>query len=520
MGSPRRLDPELGWLPGESTPEGDAPAYADAIDPWWFVPGGLPALASLPRLWLDWLIDWSDPVPRPDWRVYEQAWPTLKPGTRLFWSPVRARGRRTVPGWLMVPTPPLYGAHRLGGWPRPKKDTPESDSDVEDLSGLRWIPWPEGEESRSLGGGRPALRGVWPNVMTVDWRTGWLVAVPWTSHVAAGSDPGVAEGLPCYPMHLPDFGMPVVDPRLRARWWESQPYPIGAGGFQMGLVDGRYGDSVALARQLASAANFHSRADVLRRSMDTGATTAQCALALRRPAGDDPGSWLVLSVQYPNSVLWSTGGRGPKDTGTLRYCQRLVSTVVTRALPGIDATDVGRRRPVPGAAPGAHAAAAALRRSVICAIEEWRSLQGLRRDRFSTPSAGPGSGSRAVSLLLHDKEQAFQAVEVLARGWDNDQWRELADRWNDPAFQSPFDAPLQWLAATVRGGPPEGRDDLPWIRQVTLRLMARGLSEPAFRQLAAAEADPQSDCTLLHWSVFLAFCMLVSGLPLRIGPPS
>lgn len=583
-GAPLDYMPEFEFEEENGSGEGLQEEAAEQMGPFWFAPGNgtLPETGNFPPIWLDWFLGFFDDPKSTPWEPYDLAVAEglVRPGTRLFYSSVLVgRGSSRRVGWVLIPTPPLYGAHHLAGFETaiaqlPKKNRPP----IADLTSLRWVRLLSEEEAvvynRETGQqqaveipGRPALQDVWPNVLCVDGKLNRLLAIPYTSNVGYGDDPEVVEGAPPYPMHLPTKSINVVDVRMRANKWRDRPYPLNDGGFWIYTIDGEMEgqpedadySQASLAFNLDQAATFHERARVLRRQLKLGNTTSVAILRYRAPTADVPGGYLVVSCQYPAFVLFATGFLGPKDTLTLSYSKKLIIAVLKNALPGIRALDL-ERRPLAKMDPPSRettadvAAWVGFKRTVICALEDWRSglhFEGgagdsgdahLRRDapndrrlRFQARSAGAATATQAVDLLLFDKSQARSAVLLLANGWET-QFRPVYETWMDPSFRSPFDAALIHLASLLapnEANPAFGLlpDDPRWqeepelllnMRQRVLERMRSGLKGSTLESLWAWEAqcrwqspdDPGVDCTLAHWMLFLSFAMCASQLPL------
>lgn len=406
----------------------------ESVDPAWFIPPNIDGLADLPRIWFDWFLNSKDPVGDVDWQTYDD-WVLAKrvrPGTRLFYSTVRAREATRRPGWLLVKEPPLYGAHKLQGFPRALR----SNETVQDLTDLDWEPYALGEEGTWAKGpdlrqsapiGRPMLRDVWPNVLAIDYKYGYLLALPYSSHVIHSDNPEDAEGLAPYPLHLPTRGVPVVDLHLREHYWEWGSYPLNDGSFWLFTIDGTVETQTDLAFNLDQQVSHSGRIKYLRRVCGFGATTALVVLRKQLPKQGIPGTYVVLVCQYPDYILYATRQSGSRlDKKTLGRCRRLLATVLSKALPGVSARDIARRPPALAQGHKAETMSG-FKRSVICALEDFSRQQSKHRvDRFSGPRIGEGGAVRAASMLLRDNQQAQQAVRLLAIGWDNDQFRSAA----------------------------------------------------------------------------------------------
>lgn len=498
---------ELGFDPEQLLPfEGGDEGPPDRLPPgWWFPMPSIPEASKLPEHWLGWLLTTPEPGPQPPMGVWEE-WQTrkrMRAGYRLFWSPLRGcwanlespGGRKPCPdgnagkflvGWVLVPDPPLYGAHRLEGFP-PRQNTPDAKKKhgVMQPSGLRWVPWPDGEEKP--GRGRKRMRGVWPNVMTFDVSQNRIVAIPWSSMAGIGPDESVVDDVPLYPF-APDMGPNIIDPIRLAGLLPVDPMQNGA--IQNAVIERDSTDEGGLLRAMDEAVSMGDREKVLRDRLGLG---RQATIAVLK----DPVGWRVLVAQYPDPIRFSEPSK--PDTRIQRII-RLLRLVLLRALPALDQNDIDREQPSPERE---------FKIAVVRGLLALQPVQGLRTPSWWTgPAEATGNQRRFLSLLIHTEPQAADALHLLSRGWQSRGMEVAADLARSGA--DPFDEALQLLAAW-RGG---GDEAVAYYRSRLVDWLQTGLDVEAIR--GAWSFDRATGSTGGQWMLALGIALLLQHTPVPV----
>lgn len=496
---------ELGFDPDQLLPyqgsEGEP--VADRLPPgWWYPMPSIPEASRLPEHWLGWLLTTPEPGPQPPMGIWEE-WQTrkrMRAGYRLFWSPLRGcwanlespGGRKPCPdgnagkfmvGWVLVPDPPLYGAHRLEGFPPVQNsEGAKKKHGVMQPKGLRWVPWPDGEERAARK--RKRMRNVWPNVLTFDVSQNRIVAIPWSSMVGLGSDESIVDDVPLYPF-APDMGPNIIDPIRLAGLLPVDPMQNGA--IQSAVIERGSIDDVDLARALDNAVSMGDREKVLRDRIGMG---RMGTLAVLR----DPAGWRMLLAQYPDPIRYAE--QSLPNTRIQRII-RLLRLVLLRALPALDQQDIDREQPE---------AERQFKIGVVRGLLNHQKVLGLAVPSWWTgPNEAVGNQRRFLTYLIRTEKQADDAIRVLSRGWSArgfDSVASLARSGTDS-----FDEALQLLAAW-RGA---GEEAIPYYRSRLVDWLQRGLDVDTLR--AAWAFDRQTRSTGGQWMLALGIALVLQHLP-------
>lgn len=419
-------------------------SFPFAVDPVWYRPKGT---EDFPTIWLDWLLHWA---PRVEGHHNNRS--------RLFWYP-GSRGAKA--SWLLLPATPVYGAHRLHGWPSNRR--PVTDG-LRDLTDLHWEPIQESGDD---------LVGVWPNRLAIGSK-GEVIAVPATSHIARDRRED-AEGLPVFVQH-------------------EAPAAPNPGAFHLFVIDGHYRQHAAVARRIMSATDQRRRQQILHDVLHLGPTDAATALLLR--ATPHP-AWLVLRCRYPEAAR----ALAPDipDRMRLSLLRTLMTTLVESALPGIERHDDGATDPERAALAGA------LRHEILRAL----ALE---------PKAA--TAANIATALIPDATRGRKLIMLLGRGWRKEPaiTAEL-NEWNTVTLESPLDRALVPLGRLL-GSPADDGPRLVAVRHWVLQHLADGIDERLIATLADAEDDPADDRSLMHWVTLLGIAILLSRLSDRVAVPT
>lgn len=498
------IEEELGFDPSQLTPlfGGEDGPQVDRLPPgWWFPLPSIPEASRLPEHWLGWLLTTREPGVKPPMQIWRD-WhdrARIPLGMRLFWSPLRAcwgdvetPGRRSpcppgnkgkfLVGWVLIPDPPLYGAHRLEGFPPEQKaKDAKRKGHVMQPANLRWVPWEGGEEK--AGRGRKRMHKVWPNVVTFDTSQNRIVAIPYHSMVADGDDESMLEGVPTYPF-APDLGVNIIDPTRLTMWLPTDPMQNGA--ILSATIERGSQDERGLIASLDDAASIGDRDRVLRDRLGLG---RQATLAVLK----DPSGYRMLVAQYPDPIRFAEPGR--PETRIQRII-RLLRLVLLRALPALDQEDIDREQ---------SELERGFKIAVVQGVLQVPGKQGLKVTNWWTgPAEAAGNQRRFLSLLIHTEAQADDALRLLSRGWGRQGLEAAAERARQP---DGFDPALEALALWRGQGSSAG----PYYRARLVDWMKSGLDPDALR--VAWGIDRSTGSTGGQWMLALAAALLLQHLP-------
>lgn len=473
----------------------------------------------------------------------------------LFYSsarPPQAQLGAKPLGWVLMPTPPLYGPHiflprrelrhtlpfkvrdlRGGVWV-PLPFSPMTVREGVNLHDDTWAAFPPQIENMEVTDPQPK---VWPNVIVLDKKHG-LMAVPWSGHVSSDEERETAYDLPTYPTAFsPVFDWPpgfnLYDLRLRFPSWRLGLAPRSQGSVWVARMPkdqtGYSAGHVELVEKLEQASTFRDRENLLRyggssptdaertEAFEFGPYTSVAAVD-----GGDLG-FVVMLAQYPDfiEILDSPplNRANRRNDRLMSGLPTMLDAVLSRMLPGLVPSEWARQGE--GETDEVRKLRARISRAVAFGVETWLLDAPAVRER---PNAGPTiylaydpleawlSLTRVFKAMIIGPSHAGAVAVALAQGVRSSVLDQV-QHYIAHAEVNPLDLAARDVWRALNPDKPRSLvPDPPKMREAVLRWLWYGWADRTWDAIARVEDSDVLDCSSLHWLIFLAHATLVASL--------